>query len=167
MNYSELDEKDSGRKNEHFIEAVFELDDPEIDSIESTYMNSLSEGNAGDSEEDDVGDESSESKANPFGITKQLLIKKDYAERFYVYLLSDKGEPKSDGIENSIGEAAFDKICELIPKFVYYSEYGNLDSDLYLPHVNDSLSRIDSLTGKERMKARNAQDTVWPFKTQS
>ena len=152
--YSELDEKDSGRKNEHFIEVVFELDEPEIDSIESTYMNSLSEGNAGDSEEDDVGDESSESKANPFGITKQLLIKKDYAERFYVYLLSDKGEPKSDDIENSIGKAAFDKICELIPKFVYYSEYGNLDSDLYLPHVNDSLSRIDSLTGKERMKAR-------------
>ena len=152
--YSELDEKDSGRENEHFIEAVFELDEPEIDSIESTYMSSHSEGNAGDSEEDDVGDESSESKPNHFGITKQLLIKKDYAERFYVYLLSDKGEPKPDDIENSIGEAAFDKICELMPRFVYYSEYGNLDSDLYLPHVNDNLSRIDSLTGKERMKAR-------------
>ncbi len=49
---------------------------------------------------------------------------------------------------------AFEKICELIPRFVYYSEYGNLDSDLYLPHVKENLEKIDDLTGKECMKAR-------------
>ncbi|RYZ83159.1 MAG: hypothetical protein EOP04_20515 [Proteobacteria bacterium] len=29
------------------------------------------------------------------------------------------------------------------PKFVYYSNYGNLDSEIYLPHVIDNLTRKD------------------------
>ena len=53
-----------------------------------------------------------------------------------------------------LAKKAFEKIYDLIPKFVYYSEYGNLDSDLYLPHVRDNLTRIRDLRDKERMKAR-------------
>lgn len=39
------------------------------------------------------------------------------------------------------------------PSFVYYSNYGNLDSEIYLPHVIDNLERQD-LGAKESAKAR-------------
>lgn len=152
--YSELDDEASGRENEHFIEVVFELDDAEVENIESAYQASISEKKAEDTQGEEKGDAVSTTEIEPFGITKQLLIKKDYKERFYVYLIDEKGEPKSDDIESDIGEKAFATICDLIPRFVYYSEYGNLDSDLYLPHVKENLARIKDLTGKERMKAR-------------
>ncbi|MCC5975457.1 MAG: AAA family ATPase [Rubellimicrobium sp.] len=40
-----------------------------------------------------------------------------------------------------------------LPKFVYYSNYGNLDSEIYLPHVVENLKRSD-LGAKEGAKAR-------------
>lgn len=40
-----------------------------------------------------------------------------------------------------------------IPKFVYYSDYGNLDSEIYLPRVIEDLERTD-LTESARAKAR-------------
>ena len=46
------------------------------------------------------------------------------------------------------------KYVIVFPRFVYYSEYGNLDSDLYLPRVKEDLENIKSLSGKERIKAR-------------
>lgn len=39
------------------------------------------------------------------------------------------------------------------PSFVYYSNYGNLDSEIYLPHVIENLSR-EGLGPKEAAKAR-------------
>lgn len=44
-------------------------------------------------------------------------------------------------------------IIKKIPGFVYYANYGNLDSEIYLPHVIDNLKRID-LTGSAEAKAR-------------
>lgn len=50
-----------------------------------------------------------------------------------------------------------DGITELVvaalPSFVYYSNYGNLDSEIYLPHVVENLKR-DDLGSKEAAKAR-------------
>lgn len=46
-----------------------------------------------------------------------------------------------------------DLIISRLPKFVYYSTYGNLDSEIYLPHVIANLSRKD-LGLKEQAKAR-------------
>ena len=46
-----------------------------------------------------------------------------------------------------------DAVVERLPKFVYYSNYGNLDSEIYLPHVVDNLKRND-LGAKEAAKAR-------------
>lgn len=34
-------------------------------------------------------------------------------------------------------------VVQHIPKFVYYSNFGNLDSEIYLPHVIDNLKRTD------------------------
>jgi energy-coupling factor transporter ATP-binding protein EcfA2 len=40
-----------------------------------------------------------------------------------------------------------------LPSFVYYSDYGNLDSEIYLPHVIRNMQRSD-LGVKEQAKAR-------------
>lgn len=44
-------------------------------------------------------------------------------------------------------------VTESLPRFVYYSNYGNLDSEIYLPHVVQNLARED-LGAKEAAKAR-------------
>lgn len=44
-------------------------------------------------------------------------------------------------------------IIDSLPRFVYYSQYGNLDSEIYLPHVIQNMTRQD-LGAKEQAKAR-------------
>ncbi len=46
-----------------------------------------------------------------------------------------------------------DKVLKEIPKFVYYSDYGNLDSEIYLPRVIEDFERTD-LSESARAKAR-------------
>lgn len=50
-------------------------------------------------------------------------------------------------------KAVTDLVLKSLPKFVYYSNYGNLDSEIYLPHVIANLKRPD-LGQKEQAKAR-------------
>ena len=52
-----------------------------------------------------------------------------------------------------VGEEVMDLVISALPKFVYYSEFGNLDSEIYLPHVVQNLQRND-LGPKEAAKAR-------------
>lgn len=47
----------------------------------------------------------------------------------------------------------FNIVMKELPSFVYYSNYGNLDSEIYLPHVVQNLERED-LGTKEAAKAR-------------
>lgn len=44
-------------------------------------------------------------------------------------------------------------VIKALPTFVYYSNYGNLDSEIYLPHVVANLQRTD-LGSKEAAKSR-------------
>lgn len=44
-------------------------------------------------------------------------------------------------------------VMKALPKFVYYSNYGNLDSQIYLPHVIDNLDRTN-LGAKDVAKSR-------------
>ena len=50
-------------------------------------------------------------------------------------------------------EGVKDLVLNALPKFVYYSNYGNLDSEIYLPHVVQNLERRD-LGAKEAAKVR-------------
>lgn len=50
-------------------------------------------------------------------------------------------------------EAVAKFVRENLPTFVYYSTYGNLDSEIYLPHVVENLRRAD-LTGKDAARVR-------------
>lgn len=57
-------------------------------------------------------------------------------------------------IQIKLSKKVQDQILETIPKFVYYSDYGNLDSEIYLPHVISNFQRTD-LGIKEREKVRS------------
>ena len=69
----------------------------------------------------------------------------------------------SDRITSEIGrisapspeerEDVLNIVIRALPLFVYYSNYGNLDSEIYLPHVVQNLERED-LGTKEAAKAR-------------
>lgn len=65
-----------------------------------------------------------------------------------------------DELENKLSapapgeiEVVRNAVIKRLPRFVYYSNYGNLDSEIYLPHVVDNLERED-LGEKEAAKAR-------------
>lgn len=65
-------------------------------------------------------------------------------EKYVSYL--DRPSPNTS-------EEAGKLVLSEIPSFVYYSNYGNLDSEIYLPYVIESLQRTD-LTGVAEAKAR-------------
>ena len=50
-------------------------------------------------------------------------------------------------------DAVRDAVLMRMPIFVYYSNFGNLDSEIYLPHVVENMHRSD-LGAKEAAKAR-------------
>lgn len=50
-------------------------------------------------------------------------------------------------------EEVWQQVFSLMPNFVYYSNYGNLDTEIYLPHVIDNLERND-ITGVVAAKVR-------------
>lgn len=58
-----------------------------------------------------------------------------------------------DGHPISITPEIRQKVLDVLPKFVYYSDYGNLDSEIFLPHVIADNKRND-LTESARAKAR-------------
>lgn len=151
--YSAVGDDASEIENDFFIETLFEISPKEAAEFEGFYQEAQAEEAKSENDED-TENVTQDNKPERLGFKKHLLIKKDYKERFHIYLSDETGETKSEELESIIGENGFKKICDTIPKFVYYSEYGNLDSDLYLPHVKDNLNRINTLTGKERMKAR-------------
>jgi hypothetical protein len=56
-------------------------------------------------------------------------------------------------------DGAVDLVVQHLPKFVYYSTYGNLDSEIYLPHVIANMSRKD-LGAREQAKSANPEGVV-------
>ena len=146
--YSKINENDGERKAEPFIEVLFKITDEELADFNAKYDEFLKP------KETDEGEEPFKKELpEKVELSNFLLIKKDYDGNFYIHVSDEKCE-KTESIQELVGNELFCEICERIPKFVYYSEYGNLDSDLYLPRVKADLARIDELSGKERMKAR-------------
>lgn len=73
-----------------------------------------------------------------FGQVIDILA--DYAARF-----TKPGPDDNDEVHKLV--------VKHLPVFVYYSTYGNLDSEIYLPHEIANLKRMD-LTGKSEARAR-------------
>lgn len=81
--------------------------------------------------------------------------KQNLPELFNKYLLSplNKIQDSFNGKAIVTSKETRQFILKNIPKFVYYSDYGNLDSEIYLPRVIEDLERTD-LTESARAKAR-------------
>lgn len=60
-------------------------------------------------------------------------------------LMKDKLNVKSPSANQEVRNL----IVENFPKFVYYSNYGNLDSEIYLPHVIENMNRSDLSSSME------------------
>ena len=81
-------------------------------------------------------------------------LKFDWAEGFagirdYAVAIDRDAKRRHPGRVPEVRKAALSHL----PRFVYYSNYGNLDSEIYLPHVIDDLQRND-LGQKSSAQAR-------------
>ncbi len=70
-----------------------------------------------------------------------------------------------DGKEIEPSKEIRQKVLTVIPKFVYYSDYGNLDSEIFLPRVIEDFKRED-LSESARAKARTL-DVLFKYVTLS
>ncbi|KQY98092.1 OLD family endonuclease [Pseudolabrys sp. Root1462] len=66
---------------------------------------------------------------------------------------SDSLQSQLNVLQPARADGVKDFLIEALPRFVYYSNYGNLDSEIYLPHVVENLKRED-LGAREAAKAR-------------
>jgi len=89
------------------------------------------------------------------GLLGEFGKKQNLPELFNTHLLNDLSKILNsfDGKEIKTTEETRNYILKHIPKFVYYSDYGNLDSEIYLPRVIEDLKR-DDLPESARAKAR-------------
>lgn len=73
----------------------------------------------------------------------------------YGRLVDTVGEMIATVTKPSPGESqgARDAVVDNMPSFVYYANYGNLDSEIYLPHVIQNMQRTD-LGSREEAKTR-------------
>ena len=74
----------------------------------------------------------------------------------YQEIISECGMPKL-----AQTDTITEYICKHMPKYVYYSNYGNLDSQIYLPQVLQNIERTD-LGEKDAAKARTLK-TLFKF----
>lgn len=144
--YANIKGSDDPKTQEAFIEVLFELSQDELQEIKDDYVGYYE--TSSEQEDEQIKPE------EKFEFSKFLLIKRDYNQAFYIHISDENGKELTNDIENIVGKKLFQKICDKLPKFVYYSEYGNLDSDLYLPRVQEDLERVDELANKDRIKVR-------------
>lgn len=72
-------------------------------------------------------------------------------ERGLALMVEAEERCRTPSIENR--EDVRQTVMGHIPRFVYYSNYGNLDSEIYLPHVIENMRR-GGLGAKDQAKAR-------------
>lgn len=80
--------------------------------------------------------------------TSELTKTLNETETFLRDHSTEIDKPSDDELANSRRY-----IVDNLPTFVYYSNYGNLDSEIYLPHVIENMSRTD-LGAKESAKVK-------------
>ncbi len=78
----------------------------------------------------------------PKGLPSIISSEKDVDEESDENNNSGDEEPTDDSASETVDEKILSEtIIKHLPKFVYYSNYGNLSTRLYLPHVNTWLKR--------------------------
>ncbi|GAA3674064.1 ATP-dependent nuclease [Acetobacter lovaniensis] len=123
-----------------FIRCVFDLEDNERDIAERFGADRLKTESI----------EVARNYAGDYGFSFCDDRDFDLAKAYEVKAIenSETPTPSQDG-----GPNLFSQFQNILPKFVYYSNYGNLDAQIYLPHVVDNMKRTD-LSAKEAAKTR-------------
>jgi predicted ATP-dependent endonuclease of OLD family len=80
--------------------------------------------------------------------TSELTKILNDTENFLKLHSSEIDRPSEDKLKESR-----QYVLSILPTFVYYSNYGNLDSEIYLPHVIENMTRTD-LGAKESAKVK-------------
>ena len=83
---------------------------------------------------------------------RKVNINSYFDRNLHSYL--DKSIKAFDEGGISFPEEFNEEVYQSLPKFVYYSDYGNIDSEIYLPHVIDNFER-DDLGQREKAKSRS------------
>ncbi len=83
---------------------------------------------------------------------RKTNINSFFDNNFYPYIDKSIRAYEEGGI--LFPDSMKNKIFNSLPKFVYYSDYGNIDSEIYLPHVIENFKR-DNLGQKEKAKSRS------------
>lgn len=119
-----------------FIEAIFRFDAP----FEIACKNEIEDDSENKNEEETI-------------TIEYVRIQRFYSGEYKIYGI--KKEKEIDEQDKHI-EVIDDKekILEIIPKFVYYASYANLNSELYLPNIINNLGRYNDLPEKEKNKAK-------------
>ena len=94
---------------------------------------------------------------------KKLLDEVDTSKAAKRSTIAPRHGQAADSIEEMIGavskphpsnvKEARQAVLRNTPSFVYYANYGNLDSEIYLPHVIENMNRTD-LGSREEAKSR-------------
>lgn len=94
-------------------------------------------------------DDTQKFQTDNFGRKKNLpeIFKEHLIRQLDFFIKAFDGKP----IETT--SEIHQKVLKNLPKFVYYSDYGNLDSEIFLPRVIEDFERTD-LTESARAKAR-------------
>lgn len=90
----------------------------------------------------------------------EIIVSRDFDGNYYweFPFESEKGEDATPHEEN---DAIIEYLKSTMPKYVYYSNYGNLDSQIYLPQVLQNIGKT-GLGAKETAKARTL-NTLFKF----
>ena len=85
-------------------------------------------------------------------VLSDVIVERDF-DGNYSYIFPNEPEHKNEEDSFVDIDGVTEYIASHMPKYVYYSNYGNLDSQIYLPAVLQNMNRTD-LGIKEAAKAR-------------
>ena len=91
---------------------------------------------------------------------KEIIISKDFDDNLsFEFPYENKANDREKSLSKN--EAVIEYVKSHMPKYVYYSNYGNLDSQIYLPNVLQNIGRT-GIGAKEEAKARTL-NTLFKF----
>ena len=146
---------DTNMQGEAFVSTIFSLSNDDILKINELLTT--------EEENQDTEDETSSAEKISFDEQDFLLVERDWKELYYFFMSKDDGEKVSLDLAAKTGDSRYKELVKLLPKFVYYSEYGNLDSNIHLPTIKQKIQNNDpSISDKDRQKIRTVK-TLFEF----
>lgn len=135
-------------KEEPFLKESDGLKADIINFLENE-INSIEEGEVNEAGIKAIIERVNKFQEDSFGKKKNLpiIFRKHFVKKLNFFLDAFAGKPiqTTSDIRN--------KVLKNLPTFVYYSDYGNLDSEIFLPRVIEDFERTD-LSESARAKAR-------------